>query len=45
VKWRPVIIAALTCAALAVIVVWVIHSRQAGSWLNAMGFRYLTGCG
>jgi hypothetical protein len=34
VKWRPVIIAALTCAALAVIVVWVIHSRQAGSWLQ-----------
>ena len=33
-KWRPVIIAALACAALAIIVLWVIHSRQAGHWLQ-----------
>jgi hypothetical protein len=34
VKWRPVIIAALICTALTVIVLWVIHSRQAGYWLQ-----------
>jgi hypothetical protein len=34
VKWRPVIIAGLICAALAVIVLWVIHSRQVGYWFQ-----------
>jgi hypothetical protein len=34
VKWRPVFIAALACAVSAVIVLWVIHSRQAGYWLQ-----------
>ena len=32
-KWRPVFIAALACAVSAVIVLWVIHSRQADYWL------------
>src|SRR5215470_17296390 len=34
VKWRPILIAALICAALAVIALWVIHSRQVGYWLQ-----------
>jgi hypothetical protein len=34
VRWRPIIIAGLISAALAVIVVWVIHSRQVGYWLQ-----------
>src|SRR5215472_4085572 len=34
VKWRPILIAALICAALAVIALWVIHSRQVGHWLQ-----------
>ncbi len=33
-KWRPIIIAGLVCAALAVIVLWVMHSRLVGSWLQ-----------
>ena len=33
-KWRPILIAALICAALAVIALWVIHSRQVGYWLQ-----------
>ena len=33
-KWRPVIIAVLACAVSAVIVLWVIHFRQAGYWLQ-----------
>jgi hypothetical protein len=32
-KWRPILIVGLICAALAVIALWVIHSRQVGSWL------------
>jgi hypothetical protein len=34
VKWRPVIVAALICAVVAVIAFWVIHSRQVGYWLQ-----------
>jgi hypothetical protein len=34
VKWRPILIASLTGAAAAVIVVWVIHSRQVGYWFR-----------
>jgi hypothetical protein len=34
VKWRAIMVAGLICAALAVIVLWAIHSRQAGSWLQ-----------
>jgi hypothetical protein len=34
VKWRPIIAAALTCAAVAAIILWVVHSRQIGSWLQ-----------
>ena len=33
-KWRPVLIAALICAAVAVIALWVIHSRQVGYWFQ-----------
>ena len=33
-KWRPILIAALICAAVAVIALWVIHSRQVGYWLQ-----------
>ena len=33
-KWRPILIASLICAALAVIALWVIHSRQVGDWLQ-----------
>jgi hypothetical protein len=33
VKWRPIIIAGLICAA-ATIVLWIIHSRHAGYWLQ-----------
>ena len=34
VKWRPILIAAPICAALAVIALSVIHSRQVGYWLQ-----------
>jgi hypothetical protein len=34
VKWRLIIIAGLICAASAVIVVWVIHSRQVNYWFE-----------
>jgi hypothetical protein len=34
VKWRPILIVGLICAAVAVIALWVIHSRQVGSWLQ-----------
>ena len=33
-KWRPVIVAGLTCAAAAVIVIWLMHARQVGFWLQ-----------
>jgi hypothetical protein len=33
-RWRPIITAGLTCAALAAIVLWVINSRQADHWLQ-----------
>lgn len=33
-KWRAIMVAGLICAALAVIVLWAIHSRQAGYWLQ-----------
>ena len=33
-KWRPILIVGLACAAVAVIALWVIHSRQVGSWLQ-----------
>ncbi|HTR94547.1 MAG TPA: hypothetical protein VMI73_22685 [Trebonia sp.] len=34
VKWRPVIVAGLICAAVVVIVVWLMHARQVGAWLQ-----------
>jgi hypothetical protein len=34
VKWRPILVAVLICAALAVVALWVIHSRQVGHWLQ-----------
>ena len=33
-KWRPVIVAGLTCAVVVVLVVWLMHARQAGHWLQ-----------
>ena len=33
-RWRPTAIAGLICAALVIIVLWVLHSRQVGSWLQ-----------
>ena len=37
-KWRLILIASLTCAAVVVIALWVIHSRQVGYW-----FQFHTG--
>jgi hypothetical protein len=34
VKWRPIVVAALVCAATAVIVLWVVYSRKVGHWLG-----------
>jgi hypothetical protein len=34
VKWRPIIVVGLTCAAVAAIAVWVVHARQVGYWLQ-----------
>jgi hypothetical protein len=34
VKWRPVVIAGLACAAVAVLVIWLQHARLAGHWLQ-----------
>jgi hypothetical protein len=34
VKWRPVIVAGLTCAAAVVIVIWLMHARGVGYWLQ-----------
>jgi len=34
VKWRPIIVAGLICAVVAVIALWVIHSRQVGYWFQ-----------
>jgi hypothetical protein len=34
VKWRPIIIAGLICAAVATIVLWIIHSQHVGNWLQ-----------
>jgi len=31
-KRRPIIVIGLTCLAVAVIVVWVVHARQVGNW-------------
>ena len=33
-KWRPIIVVGLTCAAVAAIAVWVVHGRQFGYWLQ-----------
>jgi len=33
-KWRPIITVGLVCAAVAGIVLWVIHARAAGHWLE-----------
>lgn len=33
-KWRPVIVAGLICAAAVVIVIWLMHARQVGYWLQ-----------
>ena len=33
-KWRLILIASLTCAAVVVIALWVIHSRQVGYWFQ-----------
>jgi hypothetical protein len=33
-KWRPIIVVGLTCAAVAAIAVWVVHARQVGYWLQ-----------
>jgi hypothetical protein len=34
VKWRPIVIAGLTCAALAGLVIWLQHARLTGHWLR-----------
>jgi hypothetical protein len=34
VKWRPIIITGLTCAAVAGIALWLIHGRLVGHWLQ-----------
>jgi hypothetical protein len=34
VKWRPIILAVLTCAAVAAVVIWLMHARQTGHWLQ-----------
>jgi hypothetical protein len=34
VKWRPVVIAGLACAAVGVLVIWLQHARLAGHWLQ-----------
>jgi hypothetical protein len=34
VKWRPIVIAGLACAAVAVLVIWVQHVRLVGHWLQ-----------
>ena len=33
-KWRLVFMAGLTCAAVVVIVIWLMHARQIGYWLQ-----------
>jgi hypothetical protein len=33
-KWRPIIVVGLTCAAVAAIAVWLVHARQVGYWLQ-----------
>jgi hypothetical protein len=33
-KWRPIMIVGLTFAAVAVIVIWLMHARQVGGWLQ-----------
>ena len=33
-KWRPIVIVALTSAAVVAIAVWVVHGRQFGYWLQ-----------
>jgi hypothetical protein len=33
-KWRPIVIAGLTCTAVMAIAVWVVYARQVGSWLQ-----------
>jgi hypothetical protein len=34
VKWRPILAAGLACAVVAAIVLWVMHSKQFGYWLQ-----------
>ena len=33
-KWRPIIVVGLTCAALVGIALWVVHARQVDYWLQ-----------
>jgi hypothetical protein len=33
-KWRPIVIIALACAAVAAAAVWVVHARLVGYWLQ-----------
>jgi len=33
-KWRPIIVAGLVCAAVAGVVLWVLHVRLVGHWLQ-----------
>jgi hypothetical protein len=33
-KWRPIITVGLICAAVAGVVIWVIHARMVGHWLQ-----------
>ena len=33
-KWRRVVTAGLTCAAVVTIVIWLMHARQVGYWLQ-----------
>jgi hypothetical protein len=33
-KWRRIIVAGLVCAAVAGVVLWVLHARLVGHWLQ-----------